>query len=164
VIHEKQIADANRLILDFPDAGIQVLNGRYGPYVTDRQRNAKIPKDRDPKSLTLEECQTLLAAAPARTFGRWGRKNGQGKNGPGRKDPGRKDPGGKDKGGTAKGAGSKRPAGEAVAADAATVETAARLAAKSSKPAAKKRAPAKPRTRPQSRAAVRPQGLKRKKA
>jgi DNA topoisomerase I len=164
VIHEKQIADANRLILDFPDAGIQVLNGRYGPYVTDRQRNAKIPKDRDPKSLTLEECQTLLAAAPARTFGRWGRKNGQGKNGPGRKDPGRKDPGGKDKGGTAKGAGSKRPAGEAVAADAATVETAARLAAKSSKPAAKKRAPAKPRTRPQSRAAARPQGLKRKKA
>jgi DNA topoisomerase-1 len=164
VIREKQIADANRLILDFPDAGIQVLNGRYGPYVTDRQRNAKIPKDRDPKSLTLEECQTLLAAAPARTFGRWGRKNGQGKNGPGRKDPGRKDPGGKDKGGTAKGAGSKRPAGEAVAADAATVETAARLAAKSSKPAAKKRAPAKPRTRPQSRAAARPQGLKRKKA
>jgi DNA topoisomerase I len=159
VIREKQIADANRLISDFPDAGIQVLNGRYGPYVTDRQRNAKIPKDRDPKSLTLEECQTLLAAAPVRTFGRWGRKNGQGKNGPGRKDPGRKD-----KGGAAKGAGSKKPAGAAVAAEAATVETAARLAAKSSKPAAKKRAPAKPRTRPQSRAAARPQGLKRKKA
>ncbi len=78
VIREKQIADANRLILDFPGAGIQVLNGRYGPYVTDRQRNAKIPKDREPKSLTLEECQTMLAAAPARTFGRWGRKNGKG--------------------------------------------------------------------------------------
>jgi DNA topoisomerase-1 len=159
VIREKQIADANRLILDFPDAGIQVLNGRYGPYVTDRQRNAKIPKDREPKSLTLEECQTLLAAAPARTFGRWGRKNGQGKKGPGRKDPGRSD-----KGGAAKSASGKRPAGEAVAADAATVETAARLAAKSSKAAAKKRAPAKPRTRLQSRAAARPQGLKRKKA
>ena len=53
VIREKQIADANRLILDFPDAGIQVLNGRYGPYITDKTRNAKIPKDRDPKSLTL---------------------------------------------------------------------------------------------------------------
>jgi DNA topoisomerase I len=154
VIREKQIADANRLISDFPDAGIQVLNGRYGPYVTDRQRNAKIPKDREPKSLTLEDCQTLLAAAPARTFGRWGRKNGPGKNGPGRKV----------KGGAAKGAGGKRPAGEAAAADAATVETAARLAAKSSKAAAKKRAPAKPRTRQQSRAAARPQGLKRKKA
>jgi DNA topoisomerase-1 len=74
VIREKEIADANRLILDFPDAGIQVLNGRYGPYITDKQRNAKIPKERDPKSLKLEECQALLAAAPLRTFGKWGRK------------------------------------------------------------------------------------------
>ena len=74
VIREKEIADANRLILDFPDAGIQVLNGRYGPYITDKQRNAKIPKERDPKSLSLEECQALLAAAPLRTFGKWGRK------------------------------------------------------------------------------------------
>jgi len=74
VIREKEIADANRLILDFPDAGIQVLNGRYGPYITDKTRNAKIPKDRDPKSLSLEECQSLLAAAPLRTFGKWGRK------------------------------------------------------------------------------------------
>ena len=74
VIREKEIADANRLILDFPDAGIQVLNGRYGPYITDKARNAKIPKDRDPKTLTLEECQALLAAAPTRGFGKWGRK------------------------------------------------------------------------------------------
>ncbi len=74
VIREKEIADANRLIRDFPDAGIQVLNGRYGPYITDKQRNAKIPKDKEPKSLTLEECQALLAAAPVRTFGKWGRK------------------------------------------------------------------------------------------
>jgi DNA topoisomerase-1 len=74
VIREKEIADANRLILDFPDAGIQVLNGRYGPYITDKARNAKIPKDKDPKSLTLPECQAMLAAAPARTFGKWGRK------------------------------------------------------------------------------------------
>jgi DNA topoisomerase I len=75
VIRDKEIADANRLILDFPDAGIQVLNGRYGPYITDKKRNAKIPKDRDPKSLDLVECQALLAAAPVRTFGKWGRKN-----------------------------------------------------------------------------------------
>ena len=79
VIRDKEIADANRLILDFPDAGIQVLNGRFGPYVTDKQRNAKIPKDRDPKSLTLEECQTMLAAAPLRSFGKWGRKNAKSK-------------------------------------------------------------------------------------
>src|ERR1700728_1610681 len=76
VIREKEIADANRLILDFPDAGIQVLNGRYGPYITDKARNAKIPKDKDPKALTLVECQALLAAAPER--GKWGRKGGKG--------------------------------------------------------------------------------------
>jgi DNA topoisomerase-1 len=79
VIREKEIADANRLILDFPDAGIQVLNGRYGPYITDKARNAKIPKDRDPKTLSLPECQALLAAAPARTFGKWGRKGAKAK-------------------------------------------------------------------------------------
>jgi DNA topoisomerase-1 len=73
VIRLKKEADANRLILDFPDDGIQVLNGRYGPYITDKKKNAKIPKDRDPKSLTLEECKTLLEAAPERGTGRFGR-------------------------------------------------------------------------------------------
>ncbi len=87
VIREKQIADANRLILDFPDAGVQVLNGRYGPYITDKTRNAKIPKDRDPKSLTLAECQALLAAAPVRTFGKWGRKNAKPQERPQRPRP-----------------------------------------------------------------------------
>jgi DNA topoisomerase-1 len=75
VIRLKQEADANRLILDFPDDGIQVLNGRYGPYITDKKKNAKIPKDRDPKTLILEECKALLEAAPERgaRFGRFGR-------------------------------------------------------------------------------------------
>ncbi|HYL01145.1 MAG TPA: DNA topoisomerase I [Steroidobacteraceae bacterium] len=72
VIRLKQEADAARLIQDFPDDGIQVLNGRYGPYVTDRKKNAKVPKERDPKSLTLDECKAMLAAAPERG-GRFGR-------------------------------------------------------------------------------------------
>ena len=66
LVAEKKIADANRLIRDFPEAGIQVLNGRYGPYITNKLKNAKIPKDKTPKELTLEECQALLAAAPER--------------------------------------------------------------------------------------------------
>jgi DNA topoisomerase-1 len=66
LVAEKKIADANRLIQDFPEAGIQVLNGRYGPYITNKLKNAKIPKDKVPKELTLEECQALLAAAPER--------------------------------------------------------------------------------------------------
>ena len=49
-------------------------NGRYGPYITDGKKNGKIPKDRDPNSLTLEECQALLAVAPERGANRWGRK------------------------------------------------------------------------------------------
>ena len=73
VIRLKQEADAARLIRDFPEDGIQVLNGRYGPYITDRKKNAKVPKERDPKSLTLEECKALIAAAPERGAGRFGR-------------------------------------------------------------------------------------------
>src|SRR5690606_29334826 len=72
-IRVKEELDANRLILDFPEAGIQVLNGRFGPYITDKAKNAKIPKDREPKTLTLDECRELLAAAPARGKGRFGR-------------------------------------------------------------------------------------------
>ena len=72
LIEEKKKADAERLIQDFEDEGIQVLNGRYGPYITNKAKNARVPKDRDPKSLTLEECKELLAAAPER--GRRGKK------------------------------------------------------------------------------------------
>jgi DNA topoisomerase-1 len=66
VVAAKKLADANRTIQDFGIDDIQVLNGRYGPYITDKNRNARIPKDRDPKTLTLDECRTLLAAAPQR--------------------------------------------------------------------------------------------------
>jgi DNA topoisomerase-1 len=66
LIREKKIADANRVIQVFEEEGIQVLNGRYGPYITDGNKNAKVPKDREPKSLTLEECQAAIAAAPER--------------------------------------------------------------------------------------------------
>jgi len=66
LIEEKKILDANRIIQEFPDVGIQVLNGRYGPYVTDGKKNAKIPKDREPEKLTLDECEAMIVAAPER--------------------------------------------------------------------------------------------------
>lgn len=65
-IAKKKEEDANKLITDFSDDGIQVLNGRYGPYVTDGKKNAKIPKDTEPASLTLEQCKEMIAKAPAR--------------------------------------------------------------------------------------------------
>jgi DNA topoisomerase-1 len=72
LVEEKKKADAERLILDFEEDGIQVLKGRYGPYITNKEKNARVPKDREPNSLTLEECKALLEAAPAR--GRRGKK------------------------------------------------------------------------------------------
>jgi DNA topoisomerase-1 len=48
------------------DNGIKVLNGRFGPYITDGKKNAKIPKDIEPAKLTKEECEELLAKAPVK--------------------------------------------------------------------------------------------------
>ena len=64
LVAEKKEKDANRLILNFEEQEIQVLNGRYGPYVTDGEKNARIPKDiEEPKTLTLEDCIELLKNA-----------------------------------------------------------------------------------------------------
>ena len=71
VIAEKKIADANKIIQNWEEEGIQILNGRYGPYVTDGNKNVKVPKDTEPKSLSLEECQKMIAEAPEK---KWGRK------------------------------------------------------------------------------------------
>lgn len=60
---EKLRAEAEKNIADFGD-GIKVLNGRYGPYITDGTKNAKIPKDIDPKSITHEQAKEAIANAP----------------------------------------------------------------------------------------------------
>jgi len=57
-------SEAEKNISDFGD-GIKVLNGRYGPYITDGKKNAKIPKDVEPKDITHDEAKKLLAEAPA---------------------------------------------------------------------------------------------------
>ena len=64
VIAEKKIEDANKIIKVFEEQGIQILNGRYGPYVTDDNKNVKVPKDQEPVALTLEECVKMIAEAP----------------------------------------------------------------------------------------------------
>jgi DNA topoisomerase-1 len=64
--------EAEKNISDFGD-GIKVLNGRYGPYVTDGKKNAKIPKDTEPASITHDQAKEMLASAtPAK--GRFARK------------------------------------------------------------------------------------------
>ena len=70
LIKTKRISDANRTIKLFSEnPEIQVLNGRFGPYIKAGKKNVKIPKGRDPKDLTLEECLTLAENTPEK-FGR----------------------------------------------------------------------------------------------
>jgi len=60
IIEAKRKADAEKLIKTFDEnKEVQVLNGRYGPYIAFGKLNIKIPKDKDPGSLTLQECLEL---------------------------------------------------------------------------------------------------------
>lgn len=64
--------DAEKHIASF-DGGIQILNGPYGPYITDGKKNARIPKETDPKTITETQAKEMLEKAPAkgkRTFKR----------------------------------------------------------------------------------------------
>src|SRR6266851_1182104 len=70
---------AKRVIrtIEVPDGGtaLQVLEGRYGPYVTDGELNASIPKGTDPATLSLEKARALLEARRgARPSARRGRR------------------------------------------------------------------------------------------
>ncbi len=70
LIAAKKKAEAEKFIQVFEGTDIQVLNGRYGPYITDGKKNAKIPKDKKPEKLTLKECEKLIKDAPAKGKGR----------------------------------------------------------------------------------------------
>ncbi|MCP4494137.1 MAG: DNA topoisomerase I [Gammaproteobacteria bacterium] len=65
LVAEKKEFDANREIKLFEGTDIKILRGRYGPYITDGTKNARMPKDiEDPATLTLETCQELIEKAP----------------------------------------------------------------------------------------------------
>jgi DNA topoisomerase-1 len=66
LIADKKKADLEKIIRGWPDSDVQILKGRWGPYIADGKKNARIPKDLEPDTLTLEQCQELLAAAPDR--------------------------------------------------------------------------------------------------
>ena len=59
-IDAKKEADREKEIVLFEGEAVQILDGRWGPFITDGFKNAKIPKEKEPDSLTLEECQQLL--------------------------------------------------------------------------------------------------------
>ena len=58
-------AEAAKNIAEFPD-GVKVLNGRFGPYITNGTKNVKIPKDTDPKTITHEKALELLSTTTAK--------------------------------------------------------------------------------------------------
>jgi DNA topoisomerase-1 len=74
LIDEKEEIARNRIIKEFEGSDIQVLNGRFGPYLSDGKLNGRIPKDREPASLTLAEAQELMETTGKPMRGRFGKK------------------------------------------------------------------------------------------
>jgi DNA topoisomerase-1 len=65
LIEAKRKVDAEKFIKSFDEnPDVQVLNGRYGPYIKVGKKNVRIPKDKEPKDLTLKECLDLAEKAP----------------------------------------------------------------------------------------------------
>ncbi len=63
---KKLEAEANKYIQIFEKSGIKVVNGPYGPYITDGKKNARIPKSVDPAKITEAEAKELVDKAPAK--------------------------------------------------------------------------------------------------
>ena len=64
LIEDSRDKEARKLIAEFPDSGIQVLNGRFGPYIKKGRDNYKIPKKKDPQTLTEEDCVEIIEKTP----------------------------------------------------------------------------------------------------
>jgi len=65
LILAKRDEEKNRIIKEFDEQpGLQILNGRYGPYISYNKKNYKIPKGKKPAELSLEECNAIISAAP----------------------------------------------------------------------------------------------------
>lgn len=74
LVEEKEEIARNRIIREWDGHDIQVLNGRFGPYISDGKLNGKIPKDREPASLTLDEALKLLEETGKPARGRFAKK------------------------------------------------------------------------------------------
>lgn len=62
IIEDKREKDRNKILKTFEqDADLQILNGRWGPYIAFNKENFKIPKGKEPKELTFEECKEIIA-------------------------------------------------------------------------------------------------------
>ena len=57
--HNKKEADKH--IASFPEHDIEVINGRFGPYIKHGSLNYKIPKGTDAKALTADDCLQIIS-------------------------------------------------------------------------------------------------------
>ena len=72
----KREAAENKIIKTFADdADLQVLNGRYGPYIAYKKKNYKIPENIEPADLTVEACFKLMEVQKAKDENRKARYN-----------------------------------------------------------------------------------------
>ncbi|QQP95273.1 DNA topoisomerase I [Lysobacter enzymogenes] len=134
LIEEKEEIARNRIIKQFDGSDIQVLNGRFGPYISDGKLNGRIPKDREPASLTFEEVTKLLEETGKPVRGRFGKKTAA------KKEPAKKAAAKK----AAKSADGEAPAKKAVAKKAPAKKAAKKVVKKAAaKTAAAKTAAAK---------------------
>ncbi|WP_114751053.1 type I DNA topoisomerase [Pleomorphovibrio marinus] len=75
LIKEKREADAKRHIKSFDeDADLEILNGRWGPYIKFGKKNFKIPKDKNAEDLTYSETIAIIENQPAPKKGKGGKK------------------------------------------------------------------------------------------
>ncbi len=66
LIEKKRQDDSNKILATYSEEpGLQVLNGRFGPYIAFNKKNYKIPKGTDAASLTLEQCREIIAKQDA---------------------------------------------------------------------------------------------------
>jgi DNA topoisomerase-1 len=70
LIAAKMQADLDRILRTWDDSDVQILKGRWGPFISDSNKNARMPKDREVESMTLEECMAALEAAPDKRRGK----------------------------------------------------------------------------------------------
>jgi len=110
LVAAKKQADLDRILRTFEDTDVQILKGRWGPFITDGKKNARMPKEREPDSMSLEECLALLEAAPDKRSKKKAGKKKAAKKKATRKKTGRKKTSKKK---TAKKRASAKPAGTA---------------------------------------------------
>jgi DNA topoisomerase-1 len=90
LVAAKKQADLDRILRTFEGTDVQILKGRWGPFITDGRKNARMPKEREPESMTIEECLAALEAAPDKRSRKKASKKKGAKKKAGKKKTGKK--------------------------------------------------------------------------